>query len=149
MTIPVRIRQPLVVLGVVLSLFGGMATIRAAAAWTAASAPLTAKPASVESLQSALQAEQARSATLQTQLDELAAGSSDLTTALEDAKNRIATDATQAGDLQARLKAAKKKLAVLEQSIRQAQSTTGRSSGAAATARPAATPPPHEGGGDD
>jgi DNA repair exonuclease SbcCD ATPase subunit len=120
MSVPVRLRHPAVLLGVVLALFAGAATIRAAAAWTAASAPLVSKPPSVEILQSALAAEQARSISLQTQLDELTAGSTDLTAALQAARDRIAEDASQAEALQASLAAAKAKLTTLERSIQQA-----------------------------
>jgi DNA repair exonuclease SbcCD ATPase subunit len=133
MSVPVRLRHPLVVLGVVLSLLAGAATIRAAASWTAASSPLTVKPPSVERLQADLAAEQARSADLQLQLDQLAASSRDLVTALETARVRIATDAEQAAALQDSLAAAKEKLATLEQTIRQAR--------AAAVAAVAPAPP--------
>lgn len=114
-----RLRRPAVLLGVVLALFAGAATIRAAAEWTAATAPLAAKPPSVDSLQSALAAEQARSIALQAQLDELTAGSSELTSALQAARDRIAEDARQAEALQSTLEAAKAKLKALERSIRQ------------------------------
>jgi DNA repair exonuclease SbcCD ATPase subunit len=114
-----RLRRPAVLLGVVLALFAGAATIRAAAEWTAATAPLAAKPPSVDSLQSALTAEQARSIALQAQLDELTAGSSELTSALQAARDRIAEDARQAEALQSTLEAAKAKLKALERSIRQ------------------------------
>lgn len=114
-----RLRRPAVLLGVVLALFAGAATIRAAAEWTAATAPLAAKPPSVDSLQSALSAEQARSIALQAQLDELTAGSSELTSALQAARDRIAEDARQAEALQSTLEAAKAKLKALERSIRQ------------------------------
>lgn len=147
MSVPIRLRRPLVVLGVLLSLLTGAATIQAAAAWTAASSPLAAKPPSVESLQNALATEQARSAALQDQLDELSAGSADLTTALEVARDRIASDTAHATELQASLEAARAKLAALEKSISQAR-TAGRGSGgrATATAAPARS---HEAGEDD
>jgi DNA repair exonuclease SbcCD ATPase subunit len=133
MSVPVRLRHPLVVLGVVLSLLAGAATIRAAAAWTAASSPLAVKPPSVEQLQADLAAEQARSADLQLQLGQLVTSSRDLVTALETARSRIATDAEEARTVQESLAAAKDKLATLERTIRQARAA------AAATAPPPPT----------
>lgn len=152
MSVPVRLRRPAVLLGVVLALFAGAATIRAAAVWTAASSPLVSKPPSVESLEAALAAEQARSLALQAQLDSLAGGSADLTAALQAARDRIAEDASQARTLQKSLEAARTKLTTLERSIRQTRAAT-----------PPPVPPPtvaavassggeafeHEGGDDD
>ena len=132
MTMPIRLRQPLVILGVLVALVAGASTIRAAAAWTAASSPLATKPPSVESLQASLATERARSAALEAQLDQLTAGTNDLVAALETARDRIATDADNAAELQARLTAAKAKLTALERSIRQA-----RASAAAAAVQPA------------
>lgn len=124
MSFPVRLRRPAVLLGVLLVLFAGAATIRAAAAWTAASSPLVDKPPSVESLQSALATEHARSVALQAQLDAIAAGSADLAAALRAARDRIAEDAGQATSLQADLEAARTRLAALERSVRQARTAT-------------------------
>ena len=124
MSLPVHLRRPAVALGVVLALLAGAATIQAAAAWTATSAQLADRPPSVEQLQAALEAEQQRSLALQAQLDQLSSGSGELTTALQAARDRIAQDADQAKALQDSLAAAKKKLAALERSIRQAGTTT-------------------------
>lgn len=153
MSVPIRLRHPLVILGVVLSLLAGAATIRAAAAWTAASSPLVAQPPSVEGLQASVATEQTRSADLQAQLDQLTAGSADLTAALETARDRIAADASQAKELQARLTAAKAKLAALERSIRQAGASAARAATAPAAAPAAVSAVSHEDqdhdGGDD
>lgn len=138
MNVPIRLRRPLVILGVVLSLLLGAASIRVAAAWTAASSPLAAKPPSVEALQADLATEQSRSTALQAQLDDLAAGSEELATALSAAREQIAVDATQARELQGSLLAAKDKLAILEKSIRDARASTSRPAAApAAAAAPA------------
>lgn len=148
MTMPHILRRPLVVLGVALSLFLAVATVRAAAQWTAASAPLAIKPPSIEQLQSDLAAEQARSADLQGRLDGLTGDSANLVAALQAASDRIAADATQAAKLQASLKVAKTKLTALERSIRQAQAAAARAPSAPSrTATPAPTRPP--GGGND
>lgn len=140
MSPPTRLRRPIVMLGVALSLVAGMATIQAAAAWTAASSPLADKPPSVEALEASLAFEQARSADLLTRLEELTAGSADLAAALDTARDQIAADAVHAMELQASLDAAKSRLAALERSIQQARTAvaaaetapqTGPSAGAA------------------
>jgi chromosome segregation ATPase len=143
MSIPVRLRRPLVVFGVLLALLLGATSIRAAAEWTAASSPLADKPPSVESLQAELATEQARSTALVDHLDELSSSSADLLAALGAARDRIAADALQAKDLQASLAAAKAKLAALEKSIRDARAGTGRSAATPAAA-PAASTASHE-----
>lgn len=135
MSVNRRLRRPLVVLGVLLSLFLGAASIRAAAAWTAASAPLADRPPSVESLRADLATEQARSRALQSHLDQLNSNSSDLLAALAAAGDRIAVDATQAKELQDSLAAAKAKLAALEKSIGEARAAAAHSGAIAAPAR--------------
>jgi chromosome segregation ATPase len=137
MNVPIRLRRPLVVLGVVLSLFLGAASIRVAAAWTAASAPLADKPPSVESLRADLATEQARSHALLAHLDELSSGSADLSAALAAARDRIDVDALQAKDLQDSLVAAKAKLAALEKSIDNARAAAARSGAAVVAPAPA------------
>lgn len=161
MSLPVRLRRPAVALGVTLALLAGAATIQAAAAWTATSAQLADRPPSVEELRASLQAEQQRSLALQAQLDQLSAGSTELTAALQAARDRIAQDADDAKALQASLATARKKLAALERSIGQARATTVRVT--TVQAPTAATAPSasgehwegefedggHDGGGDD
>ena len=145
-------RRTAVVLGVTASLLLGVVSIRAAAAWTAASAPLASVPVSVASLTDELAAEQARSAALQAQLDDLAGRSTELTGALEAAQGRMTTDAATAKDLRARLAAATKKLAALTQSLKQAaRASTASVVVTGAPVPPAPTPrgePEHEGGDD-
>jgi chromosome segregation ATPase len=135
MSVNRRLRRPLVVLGVLLSLFLGAASIRAAAAWTAASAPLADRPPSVERLRAELATEQARSRALQTHLDQLNSDSTDLSAALGAAGDRIAIDASQAKQLQDSLAAAKVKLAALEKSIGRARAAGAHSGAVAAPAR--------------
>lgn len=126
-------RRALVLAGVALSLVLGAATIRAAATWASASAPLTDAPPTVAALNDALALEQARSAALREQLDQLVVGSADLSTALAAARDRIAADAGHADELRSALATAKDRLAALEKSIRAASKvTTVRAVGAAA-----------------
>jgi chromosome segregation ATPase len=133
MSVNRRLRRPLVVLGVLLSLLVGAASIRAAAAWTAAGAPLADRPPSVESLRAQLATEQARSRALQAHLDDLNSGSADLSAALATARDRIAVDAGQAKELQDSLAAAKAKLAALEKSIGKARGSVAQSRAPAVT----------------
>ena len=116
-----RVRRLVTMFGVIAALLLGYGSIRAAAAWTAASAPLTVAPVPVAELQDRLAIEQARSADLTMQLRALAAQSTDLTTALEAAQAQIAADSDHAKALAAELAAAKKKLAKLEASIARAK----------------------------
>ncbi len=134
MTIPTSVRRSLVALGVVASVTVGVATVEAAATWTAQSAPLSVAPESVESLTSRLAAEEARSADLQAQLDAPHGHAGDLSTALNAATDRIATDAETAQALRDRLTAAKERLAALEKLIAK---TRAQARAAAAAPRPA------------
>ena len=136
------IRRTVVVVGVAASLLLGVVSIRAAAAWTAASAPLEAAPVSVASVTDQLAREQARSAELQAQLDDLVARSTELTQVLEAAQARIATDASTAKGMRARLAAAEKKLAILTASLKARAAAAGAVAPTAVTptaVRPAAT----------
>jgi len=144
-------RRLATVVGVIAALVLGFGSIRAAAAWTAASAPLSVTPDSVASLQSKLADEQNRSAALQQQLDALAAQSSDLASTLEAARARIGADTGHAQDLAAQLKAAKQRLAKLQATIAAANRASQASAAAVTVVQSAATPAPTAGGehGDD
>ena len=115
------VRRFVTLVGVIAALVLGYASIQAAAAWTAASAPLTMAPVSVASLQDRLALEQARSGDLTAQLESLSTQSTQMTAALEAAQAQIATDADHAKALSKDLKDAKKKLAKLEASIARAK----------------------------
>lgn len=115
------LRRLATIIGVVAVMALGYGSIKAASAWTAASAPLTVAPVSVSVLKSSLADEQARSQALAAQLQDLDAGSRDLETALAQAKDRVATDSGQAGKLEDQLDAASKKLAKLEAAIAKAK----------------------------
>jgi len=113
-------RRILTVVAVVASLLVGLGAIRAAAAWTASAAPLDVAPVSAESLQARLANESARSQALVDRLTELTAHTEELTVALAAAEARIGSDAEDAAQLTKDLAAARKKLAALEKSIREA-----------------------------
>jgi len=124
-----RIRRTLTLVGALAAIFLGLAAIQAAAAWTADAAPLAATPVSAASIESKLEAEQARSADLQAQLDALAANADGLSTALSAAQARIDADAAHAKTLERDLQTAKKKLAALQHSIHVTAAPSKRSGG--------------------
>jgi chromosome segregation ATPase len=121
-----RIRRLVTVFGVIAALLLGYGSIRAAAAWTAASAPLKVAPVSVTTLQDRLAVEQARSVDLRLQLEALNTQSMELTAALEAAQGQITSDTDHASQLATDLKAAKQKLAKLEASIAKARQAAQR-----------------------
>ncbi len=146
-------RRSAVTLGVILSIVLGAFTIRAAAAWTASSAPLPPPALSASAIAAQLQAERARSAALQQQLDALIARSGQLDTALSAAQGRIATDATTADQLRTALAAAQARIAAADRQLAalNAAGLGGGSPAAPGGGAPAATAPPATGGepGDD
>ncbi len=130
---PIRLifRRAAVVAAAGLSLTVGGIAVRAAAAWTAAEAPLNAAPLSVTTLAQQLADEQARSVALQKQLSSLTSQSGDLSAALKGARARAVADAREAKALQGRLAAARRTTAA---------PTTGRSGQTAAIPTPTAPP---------
>lgn len=134
MTAKPHVRRPIVVLGVLLTLFAAAATVRAASLWVSSSAALTTPPASISSIEMALAREQSRSAVLQDQLDGMRSSSRDLSVALFQANNQVTADQATAAQLEASLAAAQAKLAKLEAALKAAtRTTTARSSGGGST----------------
>lgn len=153
MTTRLLLRRIAVIVAVVLSLALAGLAVRAAAAWTAASAPLDLPPVSAKTLAQQLSDEQARSASLEAQLSALMNQSTELTDALQMARDRATLDAKTAKDLQAQLEAAKKKLAAMQRAARMARAARAA---AAATHQAAPKPASHgstgasgQAGGDD
>ena len=72
MTTSLLVRRSVTIVGVALAIIVGFGTIRVAAAWTAASAPLVVAPTTAATLQGRLADEQTRSAALTDQLTALA-----------------------------------------------------------------------------
>ena len=132
------LRRTTTVVGVIAVMALGFGSIRAASAWTTASAPLKVSPASVATLQANLTTEKERSESLTKQLQALDARSRDLEAALSAARERIDADAGHAGDLEDQLAAAAKKLSKLEAAIAKAKRALAAQA-ARAAARPATT----------
>lgn len=137
---PIRLifRRAAVVAAAGLSLTVGGIAVRAAAAWTAAEAPLNAAPLSVTTLAQQLADEQARSVALQNQLSALTSQSGDLSAALKGARARAVADAREAKALQGRLAAARRTPAASARLT--VAPTTGRSGQTAAIPTPTAPP---------
>jgi len=115
------LRRLLTTVGVIGVLVLGYGSIRAASAWTAASAPLAVAPVTVATLQTKLADEHARSEALVARLQDLDARSRALETALSQAQDRIDSDAGHATDLEDQPAAANKKLTKLEAAIAKAK----------------------------
>ena len=149
-----RLRRAFVVAGVAASLVIGLASIRIAAHLTAAAAPPSAPPVSIEELRSALAAEQARAGALQQQLEELLGVTGQLSAALDTTGEQVSVDGLTADQLRDRLKAAEAKLATVTELLEQAEARLAQLQAAAAEqaaadggtsgggAGPAATPKP-------
>lgn len=141
MTLQLLVRRAVVVAGVAAALMLGAVSIQLAASWTAAAAPLNDPPASLASIQAALDRERTRSAALEEQLRVLEGASADLAAALEAANGQVATDTATAEELRASLAAAQAKLATLEAALANAAAARG-STPATTTAGP--TPEVHD-----
>lgn len=153
-----RIRRTLVIFGVIASLILGVGSIRLAAELTAAAAPPPAPPVSMQALQAQLAAEQARSASLQQQLDDLMGATTQLTTALDSTESVVNADGATAAELRARLKDAQARLKLLTKLLKEASDrlaalgasgptvppgqTGGSGSGTGGGTNPAPTPNP-------
>jgi DNA repair exonuclease SbcCD ATPase subunit len=144
-------RRSLVTFGVIGSLALGTLTIRAAAAWTAAEAPLVAPPVSIATLQAEVAAERERSAALEDNLASVAGRTAELTAALDTATARLAADQEAAEALRERLATAKTKLARLNRelaAVRRA-AASAQAAAARAAAPPAAAAPARDNDGRD
>lgn len=150
-----RLRRTLTLILAVSALLLGFAAVRAASAWTAEAAPLVVSPTAASQIEARLSAEQSRSAELEQQIAAMTAQADEMTTALQVAQDRIATDGDHADQLAKDLAAAKARLKKLEASIKAAaaqrtvtvvKTTSSSSSSGSSTHH---DDDEHEGGGDD
>lgn len=125
------LRRSIVILATVASVFGGAVAIRAAAGWTASSAPLAAPPDAV-TLVAKLQDEKARADAITQELSQVAERAAELQSALTAAKAKADADAKAAAGLAAQLAAAQTRLATLEKQLA-SQGSTPRSGAPAPT----------------
>jgi hypothetical protein len=148
-----RLRRVIVTLGVACSIAAGAASIQLAAMYTAAAAPPSVPPVSIDSLRAQLTAEQERSAALQGQLNELIDLTGQLSGAVDTTQSQISTDGLTASQLRQRLGAAQAKLTSMTALLKQAQARLVALQQALAQggvnpppAAAAAAPPPGGGG---
>lgn len=145
------LRRVLTIAGVIAVMAVGVGSIRAAAAWTASSAPLTVAPVALKDLESRLADERARSAALQSQLDAIDLRSRALGAALLQAQDRVVVDTGDADAISAQMAAASRKLAKVEaaiakaeRSLAAAQAVARRQAAAVAASSSTAARPAHE-----
>jgi hypothetical protein len=141
-----RIRRGLVIAGVIASLVVGVASIRVAAELAAAAAPPPAPPVSMQALQAALTAEQARAGSLQQQLDDLLGATGQLTSAIDSTETQVSADGSSAAQLRARLKAAEARLVLLTKLLKAASARLAQLGVAGPTVPPTSKPPVSGGG---
>lgn len=148
------VRRLGVILGVAASLVVGAMSVRIAAELTAAAAPPTLPPVSIDVLREALAQEQARSAALEAQLGELTDLTNRLRAALGETGTQLETDQQTAEELRARLAdaearlattmraltAARARLAELERAAAGGAATSPGSGSAGAAGTPKPTP---------
>lgn len=132
------LRRSLVVLATVASIFGGAVAIRAAAGWTATTAPLAAPP-DPAALVAKLTNEKARADAITQELSQVVDRAVQLQSALAAAQAKAVTDAESAAALAAQLAEAQQRLATLERQLA-AQRSAGQ-----AVVPPAVTPAPTAG----
>lgn len=131
------LRRSLVVLATIASIFGGAVAIRAAAGWTASSAPLAA-PVDPTALVAKLQDEKARADAITEELSQVIERAAELQSALVAAKAKADSDAKAASGLAAQLAAAQERLATLETQLKvQGEGPSGAAPGSG-TATPTA-----------
>jgi hypothetical protein len=130
------VRRTAVVAGVVASLAVGAVSVRIAAELTAAAAPPTVPPVSIDTLRQALADEQARSAALEAQLADLTSLTEQLRAALGETGSQVETDQQTAEQLRARLAQAEARLAATTQALAAARARLAELERAASGAGP-------------
>lgn len=128
-----RATRKAIVVGASVSVIGvGAVCIQNAANWRAESAPLDATPVSASTIGGALQAEQQRTQTLASQLDQVALQTADLRSALAAANGAMADQNGTAASVQDQLDAAQAKLNAVQKQLAAAQKRLAQLNAAAA-----------------
>lgn len=117
-----RLFRRAVVLGATLAVIGvGVATVKVAADWRAAAAPLDTAPSGMSTINAQFVAETNRAGGLKDQANAVAGQIADLQAAVAQAGEHVAGDTQSAASLKADLEAAKQKLATLQAQLKAAQ----------------------------
>jgi septal ring factor EnvC (AmiA/AmiB activator) len=114
-------RRAAVVVGTIAVIGVAAGTVRVAADWRSASAPLDAAPVSMATINDAAAVEQGRAADITAQMDGVAQQVSSLQAALITASGGVTSDTTNAQGLQDQLAAAKAKLTSVQKQLKAAQ----------------------------
>lgn len=155
-----RLLRRAAVLGATVAVIAAAAgTVKVAADWRAAAAPLDTAPAGMDSISAEFVSETDRTSVLTGQVDDVASQLTDLQAAVEQANGQVGGDAKTADQLRTDLAAAKAKLATLQGQLKAAQARLAALNRAAArqaalnASKPAATSggysDDHEGEHDD
>ena len=128
-----RLARRAAVLAMTLAVVGvGAMTVKVAADWRAASAPLDAVPVAVSSLDAQLASETDRAVTLASQVSDVAGQLETLRTAVDEASQHVSGDADTATKMKADLAATTARLADLQAQLAAAQARLAALNAAAA-----------------
>ncbi len=117
-----RLVRRALVLGATLAIIGvGVGTVKVAADWRAASAPLDTAPAGMSTINAQLVSETDRAGALTEQVTTVAGQIEDLRGAVAQAGDHVTGDTRSAEKLKADLEAAKQKLSTLQGQLKAAQ----------------------------
>ena len=117
-----RLARRAFVLGATVAVVGmAMGTVKVAADWRAADAPLDVAPVGLDTINAQLVSEQDRTGVLTEEIGSVAGQIADLQAALSAANGQVAGDAKSAESLQAALAAAQHKLDALRGQLKAAQ----------------------------
>lgn len=142
-----RLVRRAAVIGATLLVIGVAATtVKVAADWRTASAPLDTPPAGMATINTQLVAEIDRTGVLTSQVQDVASQIADLEAAVNQASSHVDGDTSNAQQLQAALDAATQKLTTLQAQLKAAQTRLDALNRAAANA--AAAPAAPAGGGE-
>jgi chromosome segregation ATPase len=148
-----RLVRKAVVLGATLAVMGlAVGTVKVAADWRAAAAPLDAAPVGMETLSAQLVSENDRASWLSEQMGSVAGQVATLQSAVLDANSHVSSDSQSADALKQSLAATKAKLDTLKGQLAAAQARLAQLNAAAArqatlNAAAKAAPAPAAGGG--
>jgi septal ring factor EnvC (AmiA/AmiB activator) len=117
-----RLARRAIVLGATIAVVGmAIGTVRVAADWRAADAPLDVAPVGLDTINAQLVSEQERTGALTDEIGSVATQIADLQAALTAANGQVAGDTDSAESLQAALAAAQRKLKTLQGQLEAAQ----------------------------
>jgi peptidoglycan hydrolase CwlO-like protein len=133
------VRRTLIAVATGAVLAVAVGTVRVAADWRAAAAPLDAPPVSAQALQAQLADELARAQALSAEIDSLGGQINDLESVLATAGDRVGGDTVAAETLKSDLDVAKQQLTSLQKQLKAAQARLAAASAVKAKPQAAAS----------